>query len=124
VGPGLGLSGITEEVHDDGTLGDGLIDLEEVLAGDPAVLNGVLPGLSILADTNDDVEAVVTEVETLAVTLRAVADEGKGVVLEVVLYVVVSIPYVGIGANFKSSGDSRGASRGASRHALNKANDG
>lgn len=84
--PGLGLSGIREQVHDDGTLGDGLVDLEEVLAGNPAVLNGILPRLAILADTNDDVDAVVTEVETLAVTLRAVADESESVVLEVVLW--------------------------------------
>jgi hypothetical protein len=85
-GPGLALGGIAEEVHDDGAAADGLVDLEEVLAGDPAVLNGVLPGLAILAHTNDDVQAVVAKVEALAVTLRAVADEGKGVVLEVVLY--------------------------------------
>lgn len=85
VGPGLGLSGIGKEVHDDGTAGDGLIDIEEVLAGNPAILDGVLPGLAVLADTDDDVEAVVTEVKTLTVTLRAVADESEGVVLEVVL---------------------------------------
>lgn len=41
--PGLGLSSITEQVHDDGTLGDGLIDIEEVLSWDPAILLGVLP---------------------------------------------------------------------------------
>ena len=85
VSPGLGLSGIAEKVHDDGTARDGLVDLEEVLAGNPAILDGVLPGLSILADTNDDIETVVTEVEALAVTLRTVADEGEGIVLEVVL---------------------------------------
>lgn len=85
MGPGLGLGGIGKEVHDDGTAGDGLIDIEEVLARDPAVLDGILPRLAVLADTDDDVEAVVTEVETLAVTLRAVADESKGIVLEVVL---------------------------------------
>lgn len=89
-GPGLGLSGVGEKVHDDGTAGDGLIDIEEVLAGDPAVLLGVLPGLAVLADTDDDVEAVVTEVKTLAVTLGAVADEGEGVVLEVLLQTIVS----------------------------------
>lgn len=85
MGPGLGLGGIGKEVHDDGTAGDGLIDIEEVLAGNPAILDGVLPGLAVLADTDDDVKAVVTEVETLAMTLRAVADESESVVLEVVL---------------------------------------
>jgi hypothetical protein len=84
-GPGLALGGITEEVHDDGAPGDGLIDIEQVLAGNPAILLGVLPRLAALPDTNDDIEAVVTEVETLTVTLRAVADQSKGVVLEVFL---------------------------------------
>jgi hypothetical protein len=84
-GPRLTLGGIGEQVHDDGAAGDGLVDLEEVLAGDPAVLDGILPRLTVLAHTDDDVEAVVTEVEALAVALRAVADEGEGVVLEVLL---------------------------------------
>lgn len=84
-GPGLGLGGIGKEVHDDGTLVDSLINLEEVLAGDPAVLDGVVPRLSVLADTNDNIKAIVTEVKALAVTLGAVADEGEGVILEVFL---------------------------------------
>jgi hypothetical protein len=41
--PGLRLSGIREQVHDDGALGDGLVDVEQVGAGDPAVLLGLLP---------------------------------------------------------------------------------
>lgn len=41
--PGLALGSIGEEVHDDGTLGDGLIDIEEVLAWDPAILLSILP---------------------------------------------------------------------------------
>jgi hypothetical protein len=85
VGPGLGLGSIGQKVHDDGSLGDGLIDLEQVLAGDPTILDGVLPGLAVFSDTNDDVQAVVTEVKALAVALGTVADQGEGVVLEVVL---------------------------------------
>lgn len=88
LGPGLGLGSIGEKVHDDGTLVNGGLDIEQVLSGNPAVLDGLLPGSTILTDTNDDIEAVVTEVETLTVTLGAVADEGKGVVLEVVLELV------------------------------------
>lgn len=84
-GPGLGLGSIGEQVHDDGTAGDGLVDLEQVLALNPAILKGVLPRLTVLSDTDDDVQAVVTEVETLTVTLRTVADEGEGVVLEELL---------------------------------------
>jgi hypothetical protein len=35
------LSGITEKVHDDGTSGDGLIDLKKSLSWDQAVLDGL-----------------------------------------------------------------------------------
>lgn len=73
-GPGLGLSCVAEKIHDDSTLGDGLVDLEEILAGDPAVMLGVLPGLAVLSNTNDDVEAVVAEVEALTVALRTIAN--------------------------------------------------
>lgn len=82
-GPSFRLGSIGEKVHDDGTTRDGLVNVEQVLASNPAILLSILPGLSVLSDTNDDVEAVVTEVKTLAVALRAVANEGQGVVLEV-----------------------------------------
>lgn len=84
--PGLALGGVTEQVHDDGTPGDGLVNLEQVLALNPAVLQGVFPRLAALPHTDDDVQAIVTQVQTLAVALGAVADEGEGVVLEVVLW--------------------------------------
>ncbi len=79
------LRGITEQVHDDGTLLDRLIHLEEILAWHPAILLRLFPALSVLAHTNDHVETVVAQVQALAVALRAVADEREGVVLEVVL---------------------------------------
>ena len=82
-GPSLRLGSVGEKVHDDGTAADGLVDIEQVLAGNPAILLSVLPGLSVLSDTNNDVEAVVTEVKTLTVTLRTVTNEGQSVVLEV-----------------------------------------
>jgi len=41
--PGLALSSITEQVHDDCTLGDGLINLEKVLAWHPTILLSILP---------------------------------------------------------------------------------
>ena len=85
--PCLGLCSIGKEVHDDGTLGDGLVNVEEVLALNPAILCRLFPAGTALSHTNDDIEAVVAEVETLAVSLRAVSDEGEGVVLEVVLYI-------------------------------------
>jgi hypothetical protein len=84
-GPGLGLGSVGEEVHDDGTSVDGLLDGEESFAGNPTILNGLPPGLAILADTDDDIETIVAGVQTLAVALRTVANEGEGIVLEVVL---------------------------------------
>jgi hypothetical protein len=41
--PSLALGGIREQVHDDGTLGDSLVNFEKVLAWDPAILLSVLP---------------------------------------------------------------------------------
>lgn len=84
-GPSLGLGSIGEEVHDNGGLANGLIDVEEVLARDPAISLGLLPRLAVLPYTDNDVQAIVAEVETLTVALRAIADEGKSVVLEVFL---------------------------------------
>jgi hypothetical protein len=43
VRPGRGLGGIGKKVHDDGTLADGLVNVEEVLALNPAILLGLLP---------------------------------------------------------------------------------
>ena len=45
----------------------------------------MLPALTVLADTDDDIETVVAGVQALTVALRTVANEGEGVVLEVVL---------------------------------------
>jgi hypothetical protein len=85
VRPCLTLSSITEQVHDDCTLADGLVDVEEVLAGDPAVLFCLFPACTILAHADNHIKAIVAEVETLTVALGTVADEGKGVVFEVLL---------------------------------------
>lgn len=81
--PGLRLSGVGEKVHDDGTLVDGLRDVEESLSGNPTVLLSLLPRLTTLSHTDNDLKAVVTGVEGLTVTLRAIADHGKSVILEV-----------------------------------------
>ena len=73
--------------HDKGSasahaLRDGV---EEGEGTHPAVLLRLLPRLAALTDADDDVDAVVASVEALPVTLRAVADEGERVVLEVLL---------------------------------------
>jgi hypothetical protein len=85
VWPCLGLGSIGEQVHDDGTLLDGGVNVEEVLALNPTITLRIFPAGAALSDTDDDIESVVAEVEALAVTLRAVTDEGEGVVLEVLL---------------------------------------
>jgi hypothetical protein len=85
VRPGLLLGGVTEEVHDNGSLLHSLVNLEEVDAGLPAILDGLLPAGTIFPDTDNDVQAVVAKVEALAVTLGSVADHGHSVVLEVFL---------------------------------------
>jgi hypothetical protein len=54
-GPSLALGSIAEQVHDNGASRDGLVDLEQVLARDPAVLHGIFPRLAGLPDANDDV---------------------------------------------------------------------
>jgi hypothetical protein len=43
MGPCLALSGVAEEIHDDGATSNGLINLKEVLARNPAVLDGIFP---------------------------------------------------------------------------------
>ena len=83
--PCLTLRSITEQVHDDSSLLDGLVDIEEVLARNPAILHSLFPASTVLSHTDNDIETVVAEVQTLAVALRSVADEGEGVVLEIFL---------------------------------------
>lgn len=64
------------------------MDVEQVFARNPAVLLSFFPRCAILSHTNDNVETVISKVEALTVTLGAVTDEGKGVVLEVILPMV------------------------------------
>jgi hypothetical protein len=68
-GPCLALSSIAEQVHDDCPLRDSLIHFEQVLAWDPAILFGLFPGCTVLADADDDVQAIVSKVEALTMTL-------------------------------------------------------
>lgn len=81
--PSLTLGGIAQQVHDDRSSADGLLDGEQGLSLDPTVLLGLFPGFTALSDTDDDLQAVVTGVEGLAVALGTVTDHGEGVILEV-----------------------------------------
>lgn len=51
----------------------------------PSVLHSLLPTLTVLANTNDDVKTVVTGIQALTVALRPIPDESKGIIFEVVL---------------------------------------
>lgn len=51
----------------------------------PTVFHRLLPALTVFADTNDDVQAVITRIEALSMTLRAIADHRKSVIFEVLL---------------------------------------
>ena len=63
---------------------DRFIDFKKIRAGDPAILLGFLPGCAVLAHADNNIKPVVAKIEALTMTLRAVANECKGVVLEVV----------------------------------------
>lgn len=58
--PSLTLRGITKQIHDDGALRDSLVHVEQICARDPAILLGLLPRSSILPNTNDDIQAIIT----------------------------------------------------------------
>lgn len=58
--PSLALRSIAEEVHDDRTLRDSLVDIEQIRTRNPAILLGLLPRRSIFPDPNDDVHAIIT----------------------------------------------------------------
>ncbi len=77
--------------------------------------------MTVLADTDDDVQAVVAEVETLSVTLASVSDQSKSVVLEVLLEkwlaAILSVSPKTL-VVWDGVHDSQEASREASRHAL------
>jgi len=46
----------------------------------PAILLRLLLTLAVLAQPDDDVEAIVASIQALSVALRAIADEGKRIV--------------------------------------------
>jgi hypothetical protein len=83
--PGLTLSSIREQVHDDSTLSDSLINFEEGLSRDPAILLSILPRLTVLSNTNHNIETLVAHVQRLSMTLRTVSNDCHCVILEVIL---------------------------------------
>ena len=51
----------------------------------PTVFLSLFPALTILADTNNDVESIIPGIQALAVTLGSIADEGQCIIFKVVL---------------------------------------
>lgn len=86
--PRLTLSRVTEQVHDNAAALDGLVNIKKVGTWNPAILLSLLPRSSVLSHADNDIQTIVAQVETLTVALRAVANEGQGVVLEILLLFV------------------------------------
>jgi hypothetical protein len=51
----------------------------------PTILNSLFPTRTIFSYTDNDVQTIIAGVQTLSVSLRAIADQGEGVVFEVLV---------------------------------------
>ena len=51
----------------------------------PAIVHRLLPTLTVLTDTDDDVDAIITRIEALTMPLRAITNHCERVVLEILL---------------------------------------
>ena len=76
---------VAKQVHDHGALGDSFVNIEKIGSWYPAIIFGFFPGRAVLPHANDDIQAIVTKIEALPVSLRPVTDERECVVLEVLL---------------------------------------
>ena len=85
VRPRRRLRSIRQQVHENRALRRSLLNRKQVLARHPAVRLGLAPRLAVLAHTDNHVQAIVTQVQTLAVALRAIAQQCKRFILKVVL---------------------------------------
>ena len=79
--PDRDLGGVGNEELDDGRLLAGLLDLEEVDTRHPAVGHGLVVGLALTL-ANDDLEAVVFQVQGLSGALHAITDDRDNLVLQ------------------------------------------
>ena len=77
------LSGVGKQVLNDRSLLNRFFDFEQGFAGDEAVLDGAVPVLhELLGLTDDDVEAVVAQIQRLGRALYAVTDNRDNFVLQ------------------------------------------
>ena len=81
--PDGALGGVRHQHLDDGAPAHGLVDLEQRLARHPAVFDRAVPvALEGAGLADDDLEAVVAQVQRLGRPLHAVADDGDRLALE------------------------------------------
>src|SRR5262249_5520592 len=73
---------IGKKVLHDGAAPRRLLDREQCPARLPAILPCLLPALAVLAQADDDADAVVLHVERLPAALRPVAKDGDGLVTQ------------------------------------------
>lgn len=85
-GPRFTLGSVAEQVHDNGPLGYGFIDVEEISPWDPAVLLSFFPRGAIFAYTDDHIHAIVSQIQPLSVPLGSIPNKCKCVILEVFLW--------------------------------------
>lgn len=81
LGPDSLLVSIRKQVHDDGSLLGSLQDGEQVLSGNPSFFDSLLESLTLTL-TNDNIDTVVTKVESLTTTLRTITKDSNSVILE------------------------------------------
>lgn len=81
LGPNSLLVGIREQVHDNGSFLGSLKDREKVLAWNPAFFNSLVEGLAFTL-TNDDIDTIVTQVQSLTTALGTIAKNSNGIILE------------------------------------------
>jgi hypothetical protein len=81
IGPDSLLVSIRKQVHDDGSLLGSLQDGEQVLSGNPSFFDSLLVSLTLTL-TDDNIDTVVTKVESLTTALRTITKNSNGVILE------------------------------------------
>jgi len=76
------LSGVRQQVLNNGRLFAGFFDFEQRLSRNPAVGNGFVPRLRIFTLADDHVESVIFQIQRLSGALNAVSDHCDGFVLQ------------------------------------------
>jgi len=84
-GPQLDLSGVAEQVADDGAFLEGFFDVEQRLAGNESILYGFIPGFGIFPLSYDDIDTIIFLIQRLTRPLDAIADDGYHFIFQYLL---------------------------------------